>query len=79
MRLTRTAGYLERVTLPALLFSAGQDAIVDPASHMPVAARLKQCRHVTIAQAHHEIMMETDDIRARFWTAFDDFVKPLSS
>ena len=78
MRLARTPGYLERVSLPALLFSAGQDAVVDPAFHGPVAARLKQCRHVTIAEAHHEIMMETDDIRARFWAEFDAFVKPLT-
>jgi lysophospholipase len=78
MRLARTPGYLDRVALPTLLFSAGQDAIVDPRVHTPVAARLMQCRHVTIAPADHEIMMETDDIRARFWAEFDDFVKPLS-
>jgi len=75
MRLARSAGYLERVTLPTLLFSAGQDAIVDPAFHTPVAARLRQYRHVTIAGAHHEIMMETDDIRARFWAEFDGFAR----
>lgn len=77
MLLTRKSGYLEQVGLPTLLFSAGQDVIVDPAFHAPVAARLQNCRHVTIDEAHHEIMMETDDIRARFWAAFDDFVRPV--
>lgn len=66
-------GYLERIDLPVLLLSAGQDQIVDPASHGPVAARLRHAEHVTIAEAKHEIMMETDDIRARFWGAFDGF------
>jgi alpha-beta hydrolase superfamily lysophospholipase len=34
---------------------------------------------VIFADAKHEIMMETDDIRARFWAAFDGFVAKLSS
>lgn len=66
-------GYLERISLPILLLTAGQDQIVDPASHGPVAARLGNAQHVTIAEAKHEIMMETDDLRARFWEAFDRF------
>ncbi|MCW5734732.1 MAG: alpha/beta hydrolase [Enhydrobacter sp.] len=66
-------GYLERIDLPTLLLTAGQDQIVDPASHGPVAARLRRAEHVTIAEAKHEIMMETDDLRARFWQAFDAF------
>lgn len=70
-------GYLERIDVPALLLTAGQDQIVDPASHGPVAARLRKAEHVTIAEARHEIMMETDDIRARFWEAFDGFAGKL--
>lgn len=70
-------GYLERIDLPVLLLTAGQDQIVDPASHAPVAARLRQVDHVTIADARHEIMMETDDIRARFWEAFDSFARKV--
>lgn len=68
-------GYLERIDLPMLLLTAGQDQIVDPASHGPVAARLRRAEHVTIAEAKHEILMETDELRARFWQAFDAFVK----
>lgn len=77
--LARSAGYLERIALPALMFSAGQDTIVDHTLHASVAARMKQCRLVNIANARHEIMMETDDIRARFWAEFDGFVGPLLS
>jgi lysophospholipase len=51
--------------------TAGQDQIVNPASHGPVVARLPHAEHITFADAKHEIMMETDDIRARFWAAFD--------
>ena len=64
-------GYLERIELPLLLMSAGQDQLIDIASHGPVVARLKHAEHVTVAGAKHEIMMETDPLRAQFWQAFD--------
>ena len=67
-------GYLERIDVPVLLLSAGQDQIVAAASHRPVAARMRNAKYVTFAEAKHEIMMETDDIRARFWEAFDGFM-----
>jgi lysophospholipase len=72
-------GYLERIDLPVLLMTAGQDQVINPASHGPVVARMRRAEHVTFAAARHEIMMETDDIRARFWQSFDDFVATLSS
>jgi lysophospholipase len=68
-------GYLERIDLPLLLVTAGEDSLIDPKSHAPVAARLRHGEHVVIAGARHEIMMETDDIRARFWEAFDRLAK----
>ena len=36
-----------------------------------VVARLRRGEHFTIAGARHEIMMETDDLRALFWEGFD--------
>lgn len=64
-------GYLERIDLPLLLMSAGEDQLIDISSHAPVVARLKQGEHVVIAGAKHEILMETDPLRAQFWQAFD--------
>ena len=64
-------GYLERIDLPLLLMSAGEDRLIDISSHGAVVARLKQGEHVVIAGAKHEIMMETDPLRAQFWQAFD--------
>jgi lysophospholipase len=64
-------GYLERIELPLLLISAGQDQLIDIASHGPVVARLKHGEHITVEGAKHEIMMETDPLRAQFWQAFD--------
>jgi lysophospholipase len=64
-------GYLERIDLPLLLISAGQDRLVDAASHGPVAGRLVRGEVVTLVGARHEVMMETDTLRAEFWKLFD--------
>ncbi len=64
-------GYLERIGIPLLLMSAGEDQLIDITSHGPVVARLKQGEHVIVPGAKHEIMMELDPLRAQFWQAFD--------
>jgi len=64
-------GYLERIELPLLLMTAGQDQLIDITSHAPVVARLGNAEHVIVAGAKHEIMMEIDPLRAQFWQAFD--------
>ena len=71
-------GYLERIDVPFMLLSAAKDEVVDVASHGPIVARIRGARHLVIDDAKHEILMETDALRARFWTAFDDFVRPLA-
>jgi lysophospholipase len=68
-------GYLERIDLPLLLITAGEDRLIDPANHAPMVARMRRAEHFTIAEARHEIMMETDAIRALFWEAFDRLAK----
>ena len=71
--------YLERIELPLLLLSAGEDRLVDPREHAVLAARMKHGKSLTIAQARHEIMMEIDPIRARFWQAFDRLAKDVGA
>jgi len=72
-------GYLERIDLPVLLITAGEDRLIDSRTHGPVTARLRQCEHVTFAGARHEVMMETDDLRAQFWQAFDRLAEGVRS
>jgi len=68
-------GYLERIELPLALISAGGDLLIDSHSHDTVAARLRHGEHFTIAGAKHEVMMETDELRALFWEVFDRLAK----
>jgi lysophospholipase len=75
MALARSAGYLERIELPALVLSGSDETLVDAPSHAVVASRLRHGEQLVIDGARHEIMMETDPIRGQFWQAFDRLAK----
>lgn len=62
---------LAHVRMPVLIVSAGDEVLVDNASHETVAAQLPNVTHITIPGAKHEILMERDPTRAQFWAAFD--------
>lgn len=66
--------YAINVQVPLLLFSAGNDRIVSTAAIEDFAVRLKIGTHVTIPASRHEILQETDDVRQRFWAAFDAYL-----
>jgi len=54
------------------IVGAGQEKLVDNAGQKLVAGRIPGCRYLEIPEAFHEILMETDAVRAVFWRAFDD-------
>ena len=66
--------YPLRVEVPLLLFAAGMDTIVSTQAIEEFALRLKVGTHVLIPQSRHEILQETDEIRQRFWAAFDAYL-----
>ena len=66
---------LAKVTIPVFIASAGDEKLVDNASHAAIAKRLKDCEHITVEGAMHEILMETDDRRAEFWDGFQRLLK----
>lgn len=66
---------LARVTIPVFVASAAEEKLVDNASHAEICRRLKDCEHVTVEGAMHEILMETDDRRAEFWSGFQRLLK----
>ena len=71
-------GALAHVRIPVLIATAGEEQLVDNASHPIVANALPQARHITIAGAKHEILMERDEFRALFWQAFDELVERVA-
>lgn len=68
--LTRTHG-VDRIEIPVTILSAELDNRVSNAAQALVAPRLPKGRLLTVKGAYHEILMETDDLRAVFWQAFD--------
>jgi lysophospholipase len=67
-------GYGEQITTPALICGAGHDRICVTEEARRFAMRMPRATYVEIAAAEHEILMERDVFRARFWSAFDEFI-----
>jgi lysophospholipase len=67
-------GYAEAITTPVLLCAAGKDRIVDVTAEYDFIKRVPNGELLDLKDAEHEILMENDAIRARFWAAFDGFV-----
>lgn len=68
-------GYAEKITTPVLICGAGKDRIVNTSATETFVKRLPNGRYLDFTDAEHEILMENDSIRARFWNAFDGFVE----
>lgn len=67
-----TPSALAHLRLPVVVLSAEQELFVDNRRHEAIVEMLPNAKLVTIAGAKHEIMMETDEVRAQMWSAFDE-------
>lgn len=59
---------------PVLMLNAGADTVVSPRAAAALAQRMRGASAIELPGSRHEILMETDAIRALFWRAFDAFV-----
>jgi lysophospholipase len=73
--LLRSPGYAEAIATRSILFGAGQDRVCETPAAADFAARMPNAQFVEIARAEHEILMERDEVRGRFWSAFDAFLQ----
>jgi lysophospholipase len=71
-------GALEHVEVPLTIVAAAQEALVLNAASKAAVARLPLGRYVEVEGAYHEILMETDARRERFWTEFDALAEQVS-
>jgi lysophospholipase len=62
------------VQVPVLFVAAGNDRIVSPPAIDTLASFMKIGARVSIAGSRHEILQERDEIRQRFWAAFDAYL-----
>ena len=67
----QTGPGVARIAIPVTVVIAGEERLVDNAATRRVAGRLRNSRLVEIPGAYHELLQETDDVRAAFWREFD--------
>lgn len=67
-------GFPASLKIPVFICAAARDTVVDTRATEALGLRLKVGRHVVIAGARHELLMETDVIREQVLAAFDAFV-----
>jgi len=74
MRAMAEPGYSLKIRHPILVVAAGQDQIVSTPAIDEFAIRLRAGRHLIVAGARHELLMEQDRYRMQVLAAFDAFV-----
>lgn len=74
MRKLRARTFAGGITTPLLVIGAGKDRVVRISAIRDFVKRLPRAHYVEIAESEHEILMEADSIRAKFWAAFDAFM-----
>ena len=62
---------LAKANLPVIILSAANDRLVNNAAQERIAGLLAFGVYVPLVGAEHEILMETDDIRQKFWANFE--------
>jgi lysophospholipase len=70
-------GFAEAIQTPVLICGAGRDRVVRVEAKRDLARRLPHGTYLELADSEHEILMERDTIRERFWRAFDEFADKL--
>ena len=67
-------GLPEKIGTPVLMVAGADDRIVSLAAQKALQKRMPQSRLVILENARHEILVEADGVRRRFWKVFDEFL-----
>ena len=71
---------MKAVKIPTTFVQASEDDRVWKQTNKWAAKRLGRGRYVEVPGAKHEVIMETDDLRAHFLSEFDamaDYISPV--
>jgi lysophospholipase len=74
MRQFEDPDFPRAITTPALVIAAGADRVTDTRACERFSERLRAGRLIVVDGAAHEILIERDIFRDRFWAAFDAFI-----
>ena len=65
-------GVPESISCPLAVVAAGDDRVVKNSAILDFISRVPRGTYTEVADAFHEILMETDEYRAQFWKTFDE-------
>lgn len=71
---SRRPDFAPAIGLPVLLATGGRDVVVSAPAIAAMARALPDARHIRIAEAHHDVLVERDAVRGEFFAAFDAFM-----
>ncbi len=77
MARVNSKGFAEAIPMPVLIAGPGRDRICLTSATKAFTERLPKGEYLDLPDSEHEILMENDSIRARFWAAFDAFTANL--
>jgi lysophospholipase len=75
----QTGPGVPRIAIPVTIVIAGDERLVDNAGARRVAGRLPNARLVEIPGAYHELLQDTDVVRAAFWREFDALAERVAA
>jgi len=75
MRFVGRESFADEITTPLIIFGAGKDRVVKTEATREFVDWLPNAEYVELEDSEHEILMEKDSVRERFWNAFDGFVE----
>jgi lysophospholipase len=74
----RATSGVEQIDIPVVALGAAEEKLVDNKDQQAVMARVPKGRWLEVPGAYHEILQETDAIRAVFWREFDALAEAIS-
>ena len=74
---TLNRDWMRRLEVPVLALTAGDERIVHQPSTNRMLRCLADCRHVSFAGARHELLFETEDVKAELWQQVESFLAGL--
>ena len=75
----KTSPDVTRIAIPVWALGAEREKLVDNTDQIAVMARVPQGRWLEVPGSYHEILQETDEIRAFFWREFDALAAQVTS
>ncbi|MDG3085736.1 alpha/beta hydrolase [Vibrio hannami] len=78
MDMVNEASFLNKIKVPVLILSAGNDRLVSKEAHTNSCSLIEECEQVLFPKSKHVPTMERDEIRNRALNTIDQFIRDNS-